>query len=220
MEGVRTVSRGQLWAPEHELFQIVSGSGGRCVTPPQPEDGQGVDRGRKERNMTDVPHAFENDIIIEQDVENGEVIYSAYADGDLIKRYPPCQARNAMVARQLATGALSTLTLNSDLLDVAAWFAETHPALPGHFSLQRYRFQKWRKVFSHIIVFSTPAVREQFEAIVEEAFCALGWQINPHGGSSADWLETPILTDISAHRRLSALGRVERALQAYRRSEE
>jgi hypothetical protein len=219
MKGVRTVCHGQPLAHNYGLVQTASGSGGRCVTPPQPEDGQGAERGRKERNMTDAPHAFENDVTIEQEVENGEVIYSAYADGKLIRRYPPSHARNAMVARQLATGALSNLTLNRDLLDVAAWFAETHPILPGHFSLQRYRFQTWHKVFSHIVVFSTPTVREQFEAIVGEAFRALGWQISPHGGSSADWLETPILTDISAHRRLSALGRVERALQAYRRSE-
>ena len=170
--------------------------------------------------MTDAPHAFENDVIIEQEVKNGEVVYSAYAAGDLIKRYPPCQARNAMVARQLATGALSNLTLNRDLLDVAAWFAETPPTLPGHFSLQRYRYQKWHKVFSHIIVFSTPAVREQFEAVVAEAFRSLGWHIDPDGGSGVEWFETPILTGISAHRRLSALGRIERALQAYRRSEE
>lgn len=170
--------------------------------------------------MTDAPHAFENDIIIEQEVENGDVIYSAYTDGHLIKRYSPCQARNAMVARQLATRALSTLTLNSDLLDVAAWFAETHPTLPRNFSLQRYRYQRWQKVFAHIIVFSTPDLRLQIETIVGDAFRALGWQINPDGGSSVEWLETPILTDVSAHRRLSALGRVERALHAYRWSEE
>jgi hypothetical protein len=170
--------------------------------------------------MIDAPHAFENDVTIEQEVENGEVIYSAYADGKLIKRYPPSQARNPMVARQLATGALSNLTLNRDLLDVAAWFAEAHPTLPGQFSLQRYRFQKWQKVFSHIIVFSAPNVRLQIETIVGDAFHALGWHINPDGGSSVDWLETPILTDISAHRRLLALDRVERALRAYRLSRE
>jgi hypothetical protein len=167
--------------------------------------------------MNDAPHAFEDDITIGQEVENDEVIYSAYANGDLIKRYPPCQAGNAMVARQLATGALSNLRLNRDLLDVATWFAETNLALTGHFSLQRYRFQRWHKVFSQIVVFSTPDARWQIKVIVAEAFHSLGWQINPDGGSSVEWLETPVLTEISAHRRLSALDRVERALRAYRK---
>jgi predicted AlkP superfamily pyrophosphatase or phosphodiesterase len=170
--------------------------------------------------MNGATHAFEDDITIEQAFENGEVIYLAYTAGQLIERYPPRRAGNAKVAKQLAAGVLSNKILNKDLLDVAAWFADTHPTLPGHFSLQRYRFQRWHKVFSHIIVFSTPDVRERFTAIVGEAFRALGWQINPHGGSSADWLETPILTDMSAHQRLSALGRVERALQAQRKSRE
>jgi len=46
--------------------------------------------------MTDAPHAFENDVIIEQEVKNGEVIYSAYADGDLIKRYPISRGTRTM----------------------------------------------------------------------------------------------------------------------------
>jgi hypothetical protein len=170
--------------------------------------------------MTDAPHAFEHDVTIKQEVENGEVIYSAYADGELIKRYPPCQARNAMVARQLATRALSNLRLNRDLIDVAVWFTETHPALPGHFSLQRYRHQKWHREFSHIIVFSTSDVRSQIKGILAEAFYSLDWQINPDGESGVDWLETPILNDMSAHRRLRSLDRVERALRAYRLSRE
>lgn len=44
--------------------------------------------------MTDAPHAFENDVTIEQEVENGEVIYFAYADGKLIKRYRLCGPHN------------------------------------------------------------------------------------------------------------------------------
>jgi hypothetical protein len=37
--------------------------------------------------MIDEPHAFEDDIVIEEMRENGEMIYSAYADGQLIDRY-------------------------------------------------------------------------------------------------------------------------------------
>jgi hypothetical protein len=41
--------------------------------------------------MNDAPHALEKDITIKQEVENGELIYSTYADSVLIKRYPPRQ---------------------------------------------------------------------------------------------------------------------------------
>jgi hypothetical protein len=190
------------------------------VIPPQLDGGQHCEKGRKGAEMNGATHAFEDDITIEHEFENGEVIYLAYTAGQLIERYPPRRAGNAKVAKQLAAGVLSNKILNKDLLDIAAWFADTHSTLPAHLSLQRYRFQKWHKVFSHIIVFSAADGRSQIKSVVAEAFHSLGWQIDPDGGSSVEWFETPTLTELSAHRRLLALGRVDRALQAHRQSRE
>jgi len=83
-----------------------SGCDGRYVIPPQPDDGQHCEKGRKGADMNRATHALEDDITIEHEFENGEVIYLAYTAGQLIERYPPRRAGNAKVAKQLAAGVL------------------------------------------------------------------------------------------------------------------
>ena len=60
-------------------------------------------------------------------------------------------------------------------------------------------------------------MRADVEKVVAEAFVALGWKIESQGGSSVEWLYSPVISDASAHRRLKAVGRVQRALEAYSR---
>jgi hypothetical protein len=166
--------------------------------------------------MIDEPHAFEDDIVIEEMRENGEMIYSAYADGQLIDRYSPRRAGNTMVARQLAGAALSNLTLNKDLEDIAVWFGEVHSNLDEHFVIHRYRYQRWHKIVSHIVVFAAPERRRQIKLIVAEAFQCFGWIIDPDGGSDVEWFEAREMSEASAHTRLSAVGRVEEAIKINR----
>lgn len=166
------------------------------------------------------PHAFEDDIEIIETVENGAKNFAAYADGKFIAKYPAYQAGVAKHARHLAAASLSHKTIKSDLRDVAVWFAETHPQLPGYFVVDRYRHRRLLKVVSHIVTFSCEERRMQIETILEEAFQALGWVIDPHGGSSVEWFEARSIDESSAHVRLKAIGRVQSALDAYRRSRE
>jgi hypothetical protein len=119
---------------------------------------------------------------------------------------------------QLAVAALSRRKLCKDVLDVAVWFAETNPDLQGYFAVNRYRYQHPYKVISHIVVASKAVVRDENELIVGEAFEALGWKIDPQGGSSVEWFDARGTAEMSAHHRLKAVGRVQAALEFYRRT--
>ncbi len=141
--------------------------------------------------MIDEPHAFEDDIVVKEAFEGGEVIYSAYANGQLIIRYPPRRAGNAMVARQLAGPALTEARLKKDLLDIVTWFSATHRGHECEIVIYRYLYQRRHKAISHLLVFSDPENRSQITAIVVEAFKSFGWTIDPKGTSSVEWFEDP-----------------------------
>jgi|GEM_PF-2698170 hypothetical protein len=168
--------------------------------------------------MDKTPHEFEDDLRIVQTIEDGQIFFCAYSNEALFRKYPTDRAGNAKVAMQLAVVALSQVKLNEDIYDIAVWFNETYRDLRGRFSINRYRYQRHRKLISHIIVFSAANVRSDIETVVAEAFVALGWQIDSKGSSSVEWLDAPDISDVSAHHRLKAFGRVQRAVEAYRRT--
>lgn len=164
------------------------------------------------------PYAFENDIAIVETIESGETLFSAFAGGMLIERYSSDRAGNAEVATQLAVAALSRRKLCEDLSDIAVWFAETHPDIQAYFVADRYRFQRPYKLISHIVVASKSEVRRETEMIVGEAFQSLGWAIDPNGGSSTEWFDARGTAEMSAHKKLKAVERVQSALDGYRRT--
>lgn len=169
--------------------------------------------------MVKEPHAFEDDIDIVETVENGGTVFSAFAHGTLIGHYSSDRARNAQVAMQCAVKSLSQQVICEDVLDIAVWFSETHSDIQGYFVIDRYRYQYPFKMISHIVVASRIEVRDEIERIVGEAFEAVGWIIDPEGGSSVEWFDAREKSDLSAHRRLRAVGRVQDALEAYRQTQ-
>jgi len=170
--------------------------------------------------MENEPDVFEDKIVIEEELKDNDTVYAAYADGKFIGRYGPGRARNQMVARQLAGVALSISTLDKDLLEITTWFSAMHSDYSCEIIVHRFHYHCQYKAISHLLIISEPANRPQIKEIIAEAFLALGWIIDPNGTARVDWFEVKDASEMSAHERLSAVERVEKALKSYRDQKE
>ncbi len=116
-----------------------------------------------------------------------------------------------MHLRDLVGAEVMRQRLYDDLIAVQCWLASRHTQF-GYLVLDRH-YSSAPDEIAYVIGHG-PDDRDQRRAIraeAESAFRALGWRISPEPGRDVYDVSEPYL-DLSAHQRLTAAMRVERAI--------
>jgi hypothetical protein len=158
---------------------------------------------------------FADEISIKLHDEHGVEGFHAFAKGELFWKSSFEQCSNEDTARNLASEAYGHLTLLSDINDVLIWLSDENPNYIGELFVDRYRYHRWSKTIAYVVIYhDDPVYREHLIRRAEAAFSAIGWMFDTTGNADQESFGSCSVSDISAHRRISAIGRVRKAMRS------